>query len=116
MQIRLSAPQIWLASEPVDFRKAITGLSEIVQTHYQQHLKDSLYVFYNRAQNRLKCLGCHRHGTVLIYKVLDKKRFYVQSDEASLIPLNEQTLSWLFAGLDWDTMQTCDELTYPDYF
>jgi transposase len=116
MQIRLSAAQIWLASEPVDFRKAITGLSEIVQNHYQQHLKDSLYVFYNRAGNRLKCLGCHRNGMVLIYKVLDKKRFYIKSGVPNLTALNEETFSWLFAGLDWETMSTCQELTYPDYF
>lgn len=116
MQIRLSAAQIWLASEPVDFRKAITGLSEIVQNHYQQHFKDSLYVFYNRAGNRLKCLGCHRNGMVLIYKVLDKKRFYVHSRTTELTALTEEALSWLLAGLDWETMSTCQELTYPDYF
>lgn len=116
MQLRLNAAEIWLASEPVDFRKAIQGLSEIVNTHYQKHLNDALYIFYNRGRNRIKCLGCHRHGMMMVYKVFDKKRLYVDTKTEALTPLDEHTLSWLLAGLDWQTMSACDDLDYPDYF
>lgn len=116
MQIRLNAAEIWLASEPVDFRKALQGLTTIVHQHYQKHLKDSLYIFYNRGRNRIKCIGCHRQGMMMIYKVFDKRRFYVETETKALTPLNEHTLSWLLAGLDWQMMSHCNELDYPDYF
>ena len=48
MEIKLSAPKIWLACEPVDFRKAIDGLSEVVSRDFNNALEDHIYVFYNR--------------------------------------------------------------------
>ena len=116
MQIQLTAPTIGLASAPVDFRKSIVGLTEIVKSHYQQHLNDSLYIFYNRSKNRLKCLGCHRQGMLLIYKVLHKQRFHVPVEGEKRVSLDAQKLSWLLAGLDWQRMSGCDDLKFPDYF
>ena len=57
MQIKLTAPKIWMASEPVDFRKAIDGLSALVAKHFHQGLEDHLFIFYNRARNKLKLLA-----------------------------------------------------------
>ena len=116
MQIKLTAPKIWMTSEHVDFRKAIDGLSALVAKHFHQGLEDHLFIFYNRARNKLKLLAYHRNGAVLIYKRLDKKKFMLKLDEASPYELSNQQLSWLLAGLDWVDMSGFNTLTYDDYF
>lgn len=116
MEIRLSAPKIWCANEPVDFRKAINGLSELVVRHFDHGLENHLFVFYNRAKDKLKLLAYHRNGMLLIYKHLDTKRFTLSMDKESYIELTEQQLTWLLAGLDWITMSQFDSLEYDDYY
>ena len=105
-----------LASEPVDFRKATNGLSELVLKNFSHRLEEGIYVFHNRAKNRLKLLAFHRNGTMLIYKQLDKQKFTLNQNESKLYEMNELQLSWLLAGLDWVEMTAFKTLTYDDYF
>ena len=116
MQIQLKAPKIWLANEPVDFRKAINGLSELIVNHYNHRLENNIYIFHNRAKNKLKLLAYHRNGMMLIYKSLDKKKFTLKKEHGGLYELSEPQLSWLLAGLDWISMSEFDEIGYDDYF
>ena len=116
MQIQLTAPCIWLADKAVDFRKSITGLTECVVGDYGQTLENQIYIFYNRARDKIKILARHRNGSVLIYKALDKKKFTIQSGEGGLISMQQEQLVWLLAGLDWVEMSCFEELKYEDYF
>lgn len=116
MQIELKAPKIWLTSEPVDFRKAFNGLSEIVRQKFQQRLDGNVFIFFNRSRNKIKILAYHRNGPMLIYKQLDKKKFTLLKSLESIHEINQEQLSWLVAGLDWVDMSTFEELTYDDYF
>jgi len=116
MQLQLSAPKIWLATQPVDFRKGVNGLCEQVAARFDQSLEDHIYVFYNQAKDKLKLLAHHRNGIVLIYKRLDKKKFTLKPHASGLYEINDQQLSWLLAGLDWLDMSHFNELTYSDYF
>ena len=52
--IRLqSGIRVYLASSPIDGRKAINGLSACVMDAFNQKLMDgSVFVFYNHARNR----------------------------------------------------------------
>ena len=74
MQLTLDASTIFVASEPVDFRKSIDGLLAIV---YENGLDEAntevnipidkittpdannIYVFYNRGRYKVKVLGWH---------------------------------------------------------
>lgn len=116
MQIKLSAPKIWLATESVDFRSGINKLSEYVVTHFDRGLEDHLYIFYNRSKDKLKLLAQHRHGMMLIHKQLHKKKFTLAHDDSGLIEMSEKTLSWLLSGLDWVMMSGFPEEDYDDYF
>lgn len=116
MQVQISASKIWLASDPVDFRCGINRLSEYVASHLDRRLDDHIYVFYNRAKNKLKLLARHRNGMMLFYKQLDKKRFTLKASQSGLLKLNEKQLSWLLAGLDWVLMSEFKEQEYEDYF
>lgn len=116
MQIELKAPHIWLACEPVDFRKAANGLSEVVAQHFNRQLDNDVFVFFNRAKTSLKILGYHRNGVLLIYKRLDTGKFTLKAEDDGLCSLNEQSLSWLLAGLDWVKMEAFPELSYTDFY
>lgn len=110
MQIRLSSKKIWLSKEAVDFRKAINGLCAIVADDID---KDSIYVFYNKAQNKLKILGWHGNGFILLYKRLERGKFTISQQE---FPVDEQQLSWLLAGLNWEQMSNFGELKYNSFY
>ena len=56
MKLELTASKIWMATEPVDFRKGLNGLSELIATHFGRGLGSHLYVFYNRRKNNLSAL------------------------------------------------------------
>ena len=116
MQIQLSAPQIWIASEAVDFRMQANGLSELVIKEFKRGLGKHIYVFYNRRKDKLKLLAHHRNGLLMLYKRLDKKKFTLKEPVTPLYEVTEQQLAWLLAGLDWITMSYEEEGTYDDYY
>lgn len=117
MQLRLSAPKIWFYSGVVDFRRSIDGLVSLVHSQLSLNPAEGIFVFCNRGKDKLKVLAWHGNGFVLLYKRLEKGRFTVTHDpDASSIALDEQQLSWLLAGLDWDKMRTWNTLIYEDYY
>lgn len=94
-------PAIYLHRQPVDFRKAVNGLCEVVETELSMNpFDDCLYVFCNRSRDRLKILHWDKTGFVLWYKRLEKDKFkWPTSDLESIIELDGQALSWLLSGL-----------------
>jgi transposase len=94
-------PTIYLHRQPVDFRKAVNGLCEVVETELSMNPFDEcLYVFCNRNRDRLKILHWDKTGFVLWYKRLEKEKFkWPANDLESVIELDEQGLSWLLSGL-----------------
>ena len=116
MKIQLTAPTIWLATQPTDFRRSINGLSAMVINDYQQTLQDQVYIFYNRAKNKLKILARNRNAAVLVYKQFDKKKLTLSPDGDGLYKITDQQLCWLLAGLDWYTMSNFAEHLYEDFF
>ncbi len=95
-------PTVYLHRTPVDFRKAVNGLSVIVEQEMAMNpYSDSLFVFCNRRHDKLKILHWDKTGFVLWYKRLEKEKFKWPLREASdVIQLNEQSLHWLLTGLE----------------
>jgi len=98
---------IYLAREPVDFRRQIDGLS----LHVQEVLAldpfaPHLFVFRNRGGDKLKVLYWHGNGFCLLYKRLDRGRFSwpAMTDDVHLCTLRE--LQWLLDGLDFSDLKT----------
>jgi transposase len=94
-------PRIYLHRAPVDFRKAVNGLSEVITQELSMNpFDESLYVFCNRGRDKLKILHWDKTGFVLWYKRLEKDRFKWPLDDADdVIELTDQSLSWLLSGL-----------------
>src|ERR1017187_5714020 len=99
MLIPYENENIFIASKPVDFRMSIDGLSTFVQHEKSAHLHDgSIYVFYNTAQDKIKCLFWDRNGFVLYYKRLDKCKFKFKKMLNSIESISAEDLEILLSG------------------
>ena len=68
--------EVLLCRTPVDFRKAINGLSILVEQEYGlDPFAPRIFVFTNRKRDRLKLLYWDRTGFALWLKRLEKARF-----------------------------------------
>ncbi len=54
MQLKLSSPKIWLATQAIDFRLSIDGLCQMIQSKFNLNLKEGLFIFYNRTRKKIK--------------------------------------------------------------
>lgn len=70
------ATRVFLALQPIDGRKSFNGLSVLVkETLGQEPTSGFLFVFVNKARNRLKVLFWDGSGLVLCTKRLESGRF-----------------------------------------
>lgn len=108
---------IYVASERVDFRKAINGLSALVLEHFDKAPQDgSVYVFYNGDCTRVKCLFWDKNGFVLYHKRLERGRFKLKGRRESILSISQEQLNWLLAGLEFCLMNEFYELNYSQHF
>ena len=99
MLIPYENKQIFIASKPTDFRMSIDGLSRFVQKEAHGHLHDgSIYVFYNKHRDKIKCLFWDRNGFVLYYKRLDKCRFNLKERLHEVEKITAEELEILLSG------------------
>lgn len=116
---------VWLTRDPVDFRKGINGLSVLVE---EQLMRDpfcgQLFVFVNKARDKIKILYWERAGFCMWQKRLEKERFkwpeHLDGDVRSssseavgqTIVLDGQQLNWLLDGYDLAAMRPHRSLCY----
>lgn len=101
MLIPYENKMIFIAGSPVDFRMSIDGLSDFVQKELHSHLHDgSIYVFYNKNMDKIKCLFWDQNGFVLYYKRLDKCRFKVKKMMKAVEKINASDLEILLSGFE----------------
>jgi transposase len=109
---------IYVSNQSVDGRKSIDGLAALIIEAFSGVLMDgSVYVFYNQARNRVKCLFWDKNGFVLYQKRLERGRFRMQQfKESGCYSITVNQLDWLLAGLEFDLMHQFSELDYSNYF
>lgn len=93
---------VYLHRDFVDFRKAINGLVVIVEQEMQlSPFDDALFVFCNKARDKLKILYWDRTGFALWYKRLDEDRFkWPRHSNSDKLLLSKQQLMLLLQGCD----------------
>jgi|TARA_Y100001954_G_scaffold233303_1_gene286328 transposase len=93
---------VYLHRQPVDFRKAINGLSLIVQENMKLNpYSEALFVFINKNRTKLKLLYWERNGFCLWQKRLEKNKFaWPRHLEDDTVQLRTQELNWLLDGFD----------------
>ena len=73
---REDGPQVYPCVEPVDGRKQINGLAQLVQDQLELNpFAEQLFVFTNKRKDRCRILYWERSGFVLWLKRLEKDRF-----------------------------------------
>ena len=94
--------RIFLATEPVDFRKAHDGLVAVVRDHIGNDPFDgSVFVFTNRRRDRIKLLLWDRNGFWLLYKRLERGTFrLVERRGNRRVEISRAELSMLLEGID----------------
>lgn len=116
--ISLEGRQIYVYTQPVDMRKSINGLSVLLSSTFQKDsLSKDLFLFTNRARNKLKCLVWDNNGFVLYYKRLEKGRFnYSRLLTGEEVVITTQQLHALLIGLDFYLLGESSHQSYAEFF
>lgn len=89
--IRFDCNTVYLACGATDLRKQINGLTTVVTSVFElDPFAPMLFVFCNRAKNKIKVLTFDKDGFVLYFKRLERGRFIWprDSEEASMMELD----------------------------
>ena len=94
--------RVHLCREPVDFRKAINGLSILVAEEMElDPFSAQVFAFCNRRRNQVKLLVWERNGFVLWQKRLEKDRFpWPRKGSEEVLAVTRRELNWLLDGID----------------
>jgi len=106
--------QVFIYRHPVDMRKQIQGLSNLVTEHLERDPGDQcLYVFSNKARDKVKLLIWHRNGFWLLYKRLEKQRFHWPDwFEGDALLLTHEQLDQLIDGYNLNGMRPHRHLSF----
>jgi transposase len=117
MRPDMNLTQVYLYSQPIDFRKSFRGISAIVECELGHNpFKGHLYAFTNKQRNKIKCLFWENNSFVLYYKSLEDDKFILPKASDSLVTLNGQQINWLLDGLDLNIMKGHKKLHYESFF
>ena len=109
--------KVRLYKQPVDMRKSIDGLSIIVADELSENPSDgSIYVFYNKAFDKVKMLYWEVNGFCVLYKRLEKQKYKLPPIKGDVLELDLQQLRWLLEGLDIAKTQGFKPHKYSQYY
>jgi transposase len=100
--------RIWLAAEPVDLRKSFDGLAALVQEGLRgDPLSGDIFVFRNKAADRIKLLVWEEDGYAIWYKRLEAGRFRFPPSPEALprIEVRAADLVMLLEGIDLSSVK-----------
>ncbi len=105
---------VYLHRKPVDFRKAINGLSVIVQDEMGLSPFDpSIFVFCNKRRSQLKVLYWDSTGFALWQKRLEQEKFKWPSKQlADTLEIDNEQWRWLLRGFDIGKIKPHKKLTF----
>ena len=113
MKMFVEPARIYLHRDAVDIRKSIDGLVALVESELERDAyTGALFLFCNKAKDKLKLVYWDKTGFALWYKRLEKQKFKWPS-KVSLqeFELSPEQLDWLLSS--W--MLRCAELLSPLY-
>lgn len=109
--------KIYVANRPTDGRKSINGLTAMIVEEYEGKPQEgSVYVFYNKDKDRVKCIFWDKNGFVLYHKRLERGKFKFTRRDKTTYAITQQQLDWLLAGLDFTLMSEFPLLDFTHYF
>jgi transposase len=105
---------VFLHRDPVDGRKAINGLSEIVeQAQMGELMGPYLFVFCGKRRDVVKILYFDKSGFALWMKRLEKEKFpWPKKHEGNVLKLTPGQMQWLLDGYDVWKMKPFEEFHF----
>jgi transposase len=98
----LSKARIFIRPGYTDLRKAVNGLSVIVEQQMAgEPFSEDVYLFCNRGRSLLKALWWDRNGFWLSQKRLEQDKFPWPQTEEEAREISAQELSMLLRGIDF---------------
>lgn len=93
---------VFLHRDPVDGRKAINGLSEIVEQAQMGELSGPhLFVFCGKRRDVIKILYFDKSGFALWQKRLEQAKFpWPKKHDDAILRLTPEQMQWLLDGYD----------------
>ncbi|MDR0442189.1 MAG: IS66 family insertion sequence element accessory protein TnpB [Treponema sp.] len=102
MTIDLSKARIFLRPGHTDLRKAVHGLTVMIEQHMEREVfSGDVYLFCNRDRKLLKAVWWDKNGFWLSTKRLERDRFPWPGTSEAVQELNGEQLSMLLAGIDF---------------
>jgi len=109
--------KVYLALGNTDMRKAINGLSILVQESMElDPFSGHLFVFCNRNRNIIKILYWDRNGFCLWSKRLEKHFFRWPESSEEVMKIDQRELMWLVDGLEIIQQKAHERLSYSLLF
>lgn len=108
-----SHTRVFLAPGSTDMRKAINGLSIMVEAALElDPFSGHLFVFCNQRRNMIKVLYYDRNGFCLWHKRLETHRFKWPANEKQVMTISPRQLAFMLDGLDLRSIQPHESLHY----
>ncbi len=109
-----SFTSVYLHREPVDMRKGILGLSEIIQMEEMGPLRGNcLFVFCGKRKNSIKLLYFDKSGFALWQKKLEADRFvWPRKFSEDVVEVTAEQMAWLLDGYDVWKMRPFAEIEF----
>ena len=99
--------RILIATQPVDGRRGINGLTAIVAEALQADpFSGDIFVFRSKRTDRVRFLVYDGTGMMLTSKWLEEGRFTWPPIRDGAMPLTQAQFEVLVAGLDWTRVAT----------
>jgi transposase len=97
--------KVYLALDPVDMRKGVDALANVVRSALgQEPMSGHLFVFRGRRGHMLRILFWDRNGWALYAKRLERGQFYLATTEVPLgterLEVEPAELSLILEGID----------------
>ncbi len=97
-----SSYRIYLATQPVDFRKGMDGLANYVMSNFElDPFSGAFFVFRSKGRDKIKVLMWDGTGLVLIYKRIEGAGFVWPKLSNGTMTLTKAQFEALFEGIDW---------------
>ncbi len=107
-------PELYIYRKPVDFRKAVNGLSVLIEYELKMDPFKGLYVFFNRRRDKIKILVWESNGYILFAKYLEQSRFTIPKSSDDIITITGEQLNWLLDGINIDLIKRHQAVIYKN--
>lgn len=99
MIANLQTKSVWVYRKPIDFRKQLNGLIQIVNDESDGVFdRNTIYIFQNRERDKLKLITWDLNGFLMGYKRLERGKFDFPT-QSDVVQINADTLLELMAGM-----------------